>query len=220
MNVNLFIMGRRPLVTRAQVLAASRRLFAERGYAAVSLAQIGESLGISAAAVLRHAPTKEALFKEAMTIVPEGVPLPTDFLGETSAAEDPRKVLLKLARQFIPFIQARLGEQVATWMHARTAEDAQRIAGFLREPFGKAGLTPPRRALRTREEYFRRLVKAGRLQVKDPQAAALQFIAAMHAYVTLHQLVRIMDPPMPLERYLDTLMEIWTKGAIRAGRTS
>ena len=59
-------MGRRARVSREQVMGAARAAFAERGFEGTTLASIGARLGVSPAAVLRHAPTKEALFSAAM----------------------------------------------------------------------------------------------------------------------------------------------------------
>jgi len=99
-------------------------------------------------------------------------------------------------------------------MHARTAQDAQRIADTLQHPFGAtSGPTPPQRVLAILEDYFKRISKVGWWKLRDPKAAALLFLGSLHSYVTLHRLLRIMDPPMPLDRYLDTLFEIWNRGA-------
>lgn len=212
-------MGRRPQVTKDQVLTAAREVFSERGFHGASLAAIGSKLGISAAAVLRHAPGKDELFAAAMQPKESDIRIPMEMLPAVDPKEDPRKALRRLAKAFVPFIEERLSTQIMTWMHARTAEDAQRIAGFLRSPFGEvSGPTPPQRALALLEDYFKKATKAGQMKVKDPKAAALLFLAELHAYVTLHRLVRIMDPPMPLNRYLDSLMDIWTRGAFRPGR--
>jgi hypothetical protein len=53
--------------------------------------------------------------------------------------------------------------------------------------------------------------------VRDPRAAALAFLGSLNAYVFLHRVMRIADPPVPLRRYVDTLLEIWSRGAIRSG---
>jgi AcrR family transcriptional regulator len=209
-------MGRRPRVTSEQVYETARRMFGERGFHDVSLAQIGEKLGISAAAVLRHAATKEELMSKAMAPLYSDIRIPMEKLEEVNPKEDPRKVLRALAKEFVPFLEQRFSEQIALWVHARTARDAQRIAGVIRNPFGPTtGPTPPQRGLKLLEEYFRRIAKAGHWKFQDPKAAALLFLGSLHSYVTLHKLLRIMDPPMPLDRYLDSLFGIWTHGAIR-----
>jgi hypothetical protein len=56
--------------------------------------------------------------------------------------------------------------------------------------------------------------------VRDPRAAALAFLGSLNAYVFLHRVMRIADPPVPLRLYVDTLIEIWQRGAIRPARRS
>ncbi|MEB4211321.1 TetR/AcrR family transcriptional regulator [Mycobacterium sp. 94-17] len=49
---------------RLQLLAAAERLFAERGFLAVRLEDIGASAGVSGPAIYRHFPNKESLLVE------------------------------------------------------------------------------------------------------------------------------------------------------------
>jgi len=199
-------MGRRPKVTRQQVLDAARTLFAERGYDATTLAAIAAPLGVSPAALLRHARDKEELFHVAMASGVQQIRLPLEFLAALDGSEDPRRVLRKIGEAFVPFIEERLAEQVARWMRSRTKR--------LELPFDlDVKPTPPQRALALVEDYLRRARRAGRLQVSDPRAAAMMLLGSLHSFVVLHQVVRISDPPLPLARYLDELVEIWTRGA-------
>ena len=73
-------MGRPAQVTKEQVLRTAREAFAQRGFEGATLELIGRRLGISAAAVLRHAPSKDALFREAMTTIEPDMRLPVEFL--------------------------------------------------------------------------------------------------------------------------------------------
>src|SRR5437867_174793 len=111
-------MGRPARVTRTQVLKAAREAFAAGGYDGTTLATIAARLGLSPAALLRHAPSKAALFAAAM-------------------AEPP---------------------------------------------------------------------------------AAMAFIGNLNAYVFFHRVVPLVDPPLPLDRYIDTLLDIWSRGALAAPR--
>src|SRR5581483_12097867 len=49
---------------RSQLLAAAERLFAERGFLAVRLEDIGAATGVSGPAIYRHFPNKESLLVE------------------------------------------------------------------------------------------------------------------------------------------------------------
>jgi AcrR family transcriptional regulator len=203
-------MGRPQRVTRDQVLAQARRAFAERGFDGTTLADIGARLGISPAALLRHAPSKQALFALAMD-EPAGETLPTDFLATVSSGDDPARVLKRLAREFIPFIEQKMGENIARFLRARSEEEARTI----RLPFDpRKKSAPPVRAIRALETYLRRARDAGSVSVKSARAAALAFLGSLQSYVFLHRVLRI-EPPIPLEGYLDTVLEIWKHGAIR-----
>src|ERR687896_801567 len=52
---------RRTSVRRLELIEAAARLFAARGYYAVTVDDLGEALGLSGPALYRHFPSKEAL---------------------------------------------------------------------------------------------------------------------------------------------------------------
>ena len=56
--------SRRKSHRRLQLLAAAERLFAERGFLAVRLEDIGAAAGVSGPAIYRHFPNKESLLVE------------------------------------------------------------------------------------------------------------------------------------------------------------
>jgi len=201
-------------VQREDVLATARAAFAERGFEGTTLTAIASRLGVTPAALLRHAPNKEALFKAAMDEEPQTVPLPMLFLERTRGDADPQLVLRRLAETFVPFAEARIGESIVRWQ--REAQAGATI-GLALPPQHAAG---PRRGIAIVERYFRRAKRAGRMKMADPQAAALAFMASLQSYVFLHRVARIFDPPLPLARYIDTLIEIWTDGALRPAEPS
>jgi AcrR family transcriptional regulator len=207
-------MGRPPRITREQVLAQARSAFAERGFEGTTLAGIAAHLKVSAAALLRHAPTKQALFDAAMDSEPAGEGLPTDFLADVSPSEDPARVLRRLAALFVPFIEKRMGENIARFLRARTAEAARTI----RLPFDpREKGSPPARVVAALERYLRRARGAGRVSLRDPRAGALVYLGSLQSYVFFHRVLRI-EPVIALDSYLDTVIGIWTRGAIRGRR--
>ena len=206
-------MGRRPKVNREEVLAAARAAFAERGFEGTTLASIAARLGLSPAALLRHARNKEALFTACMTPGPGDQPTPVDFLAELAGSEDPRQVLRRIGEAVVPFAARKLDEQVARFMRAKTGERIP-FPPFADQP----GMSPPQRGFALLEDYFRRAAQAGALHVKDVTAAALALLASLQSYVMLGRILKVPDPPIPLDRYLDTLVEIWTHGAIAPPR--
>jgi len=209
-------MGRRPRVTREQVLRSAREAFAERGYEGTTLAAIGARLDLSPAALLRHAPTKEALFRDSMAAGEAEPGLPSDFLSGVSDRVDPAEALERLARTLIPFIEAKMGENIAHFLKARTETEARTV----RLPFDpRRRSSPPARILAALEAYFRRARAAGRLRLPDTRAGALAFLGAVQSYVFMHRVARI-APPVSLDRYLAALLEIWKRGAISTDRRS
>jgi AcrR family transcriptional regulator len=207
-------MGRRPKVTREEVLTAARQVFAERGFEGTTLATIAAKLDVSPAALLRHAANKEELFSAAMSPAPGEIRVPVEFLAEVDGAEDPRQVVRRIGEAIVPFLEAKIDEQISRWMRSKALQETP---GFPLPFDPEVRPTPPQRLLTLVEEYLRRAVAAGRLRLSDPRAAALLLIGSCHSYVTLHRIARIADPPLPLDRYLDTLVEIWTRGALPAG---
>jgi TetR/AcrR family transcriptional regulator, mexJK operon transcriptional repressor len=203
-------MGRPPKVQREQVLTAAREAFAERGFEATTLAGIAAKLHLSPAALLRHASTKEELFAACMVPGPGEVVIPVEFLRELSGDEDPREVLARIARTLVPFVERKLDEQVAAFMRSKSPEALFPMAHWPRP-------TPPQRGFSYLVEYFRRAVARGRLRVSDPEAAALAFFGSLHSFVTLQRVLQVPEPSIPLERYLDSLLELWESGGIPRG---
>lgn len=213
-------MGRRPKVSREGVLAAARAAFGARGFDGTTLADIAARVGVSPAALLRHAATKAELFAAAMVPEPGAIRPPLEFLAEVSGDEDPQLVIRRIAEVMVPFLEEKLGETVALWMRskANAAEAANSLSqdpSLFPLPFDpRLSPNPPQRALALIEGWLRRAVRAKRISVREPRAAALLLLGSLHSYVTLHRIVHICDPAYPFERYVQALVEIWTHGAI------
>lgn len=199
-------MGRPPRISRDQILDAARAVFTARGFEGTTLAEVGKRLGVTPAAILRHFPTKQELFMSAMT---GGVVSPP-FLGElaeTDAHEDPRVVLRHFAEQAVPFVRRVVGTAIAVQMHLASKTT-------LALPFGvEDEQSPPRLALRTITDYFRRAIAAGVIRGRNPRALALFFMGQLQSYVFMHEVLNV-SPAIPLDAYLDALFDLWVDGAI------
>ena len=70
--------------TRDQVLQAARRLFGERGYAAVTIREIASAAGVSPAMVMKVGGSKEQLHADATPLEPQPLApdVPLEGLGE------------------------------------------------------------------------------------------------------------------------------------------
>lgn len=204
-------MGRPPRITRPQLLATAAGVFAAKGYEATTLADIAKELGVTAAAVLRHVESKQALFAEAMRPPEIKVPEFVAELTNVDPATDPRIVLRALAEHFVPFVQNTIAANLAVYMH--------RSARSFVIPFDpdKAD-SPPRRGMKILTDYFRRAAAAGVIRLDDPRAAALLFLGSLHSYVFFHQILNISPVPYPLDRYIDALLDLWSHGGFGGTR--
>jgi len=200
-------MGRPPTINRERLIDTARRVFAAKGFAATTLADIAGELKVTPAAILRHVDSKQALFglamQSGMLLDPPNCILE---LPHIDAGTDPRVVLRRIAQEFVPFIQQVLATRIVVAMHATSVV----------LPFDPEADNPPRRGLKIVADYFRRAAEAGVLRISDPHAAALLFMGSLQGYVLSHTVLKIV-PPVPLNDYIDALLELWTSGAIRSG---
>lgn len=203
-------MGRTARVSREQVLEAAREAFVDRGYEGTTLATIAGRVGVSPAALLRHARTKRDLFVACMKPDQDDM-LPLGFLEPLSGAEDPAPVLRRVAETMVPFLEDKLRATMARFVYFKAVGGVGRVP----LPFDPdVRPTPPQRNLRLLEEYFRRAVRHGRLRVSNPRAASLAFLATIHSYVFMQAVLQVLEKPLPLGEYVDTVLEVWTRGAI------
>ena len=199
-------MGRPPRITRHQILEAARGGFAERGFEGTTLADVAVGLGVTPAAILRHFPSKQALFAAAMSPHDVEIPQRAAALATADPAADPRVVLRTFAEEIIPFIRSVVGSAIAVQMHMRSRAIVL--------PFDMASEDiPPRRALRLLTDYFTRAMDAGTVRRSDPRALALIFVGHLQSYVLLHDVLDV-EPVYPLDLYLDALIALWAGGAI------
>ena len=206
-------MGRRPVIHRDELLDSARRIFAAKGFAATTLADIADELGVTPAALLRHAESKEALFRAAMErsdrVQPPQCVLDLPMIDAAKA--DPRDVLRNLASGFIPFVQTMISTRLVMAMHANTGRTSVVL------PFDAADDdSPPRRGLQLVVDYFNRAAKAGVLRVANPPAAALLFMGSLQGYVLTLHVLRV-GPAVPVPDYIDALIDLWCNGAIVGG---
>jgi AcrR family transcriptional regulator len=166
---------------------------------------------VTPAAILRHVDSKQALFgqamKSGMLLDPPACILE---LPHIDARTDPRIVLRRIAAEFVPFIQDVLATRIVVAMHAKARSTSVVL------PFDPEADNPPRRGLKIVADYFRRAAEAGVMRIRDPHAAALLFMGSLQGYVLSHTVLKI-TPAVPLDQYVDALLDLWTSGAIRSG---
>ena len=103
---------RRTAVRRLELIEAAARLFAARGYYAVTVDDLGEALGISGPAVYRHFPSKQALL---VAVFDQVIEMQREQLREAlSEATDPAGALEMMVQLHVRFaVEQR--ETMAVW---------------------------------------------------------------------------------------------------------
>jgi AcrR family transcriptional regulator len=106
--------------TRGDILRAARRLFAERGYAGTSMAQVAEQAGVAVQTIYASCGSKRDLMFALVDLVSQEADVAT--LGRQSAAsEDPHEVIefgVRLTRQ----LNERCGDIVGALLSAEAVE--------------------------------------------------------------------------------------------------
>jgi AcrR family transcriptional regulator len=102
----------RTSVRRRELIAAAARLFAARGYHAVTVDDLGEALGISGPALYRHFPSKQALL---VAVFDQVIEIQREHLQDAlSKATDPASALEAMVQLHVRFaVEQR--ETMAVW---------------------------------------------------------------------------------------------------------
>jgi len=112
---------------RAAILTAAAQLFAERGYAAVGMDDIGAAAGVTGPAIYRHFGAKASVLTAVFDKVIDAVMVDPEVIGEVRAAtdEDPATRLRHLVAGYAAAVSGRRG-LIAVFIrevHSLPAED-------------------------------------------------------------------------------------------------
>ena len=169
---------------RRQILDAARRCFARNGFHATSMQDVLRESGLSAGAVYRYFPSKEAMI---ITIAEEGI-----AEIRTVITEDPDKGLSVpqlLERALLALAERDDGDEIArialqVWAEAARSDAVrERLAGAIRETRAVVA------ALIRREDG----------PDVDAEARAAAFVALMPGYIQTRVILGDMDPARFLE---------------------
>ncbi|MET4102004.1 AcrR family transcriptional regulator [Roseovarius sp. MBR-78] len=153
-------------ITGPRVREAALRLFAQHGYAAVSMRKIAGEVGVQAGALYNYTPDKQTLLFDLMRTHMEDLLAGWDGVAPTGAALD---ALEAFTRFHIRFNTRRADAVFVSYMELRnlTPENFDIIEGL-------------RRDYETRlEAILRRGVAEGRLAVAEPRITAMALIAML-----------------------------------------
>lgn len=120
--------GRRPgnRDTRAEILAAARRAFAERGYDGATIRQIASSAGVDPALVHHYFGTKQELFTATIDF-----PLPPAELVQRVFADGTERIGERMVRTFVTVWDSPAGAAGVAML--RSAVTSSLAAALLRE---------------------------------------------------------------------------------------
>src|SRR5262245_25615108 len=117
--------ARRPRDRRDTIVAAAAELFAERGFAAVGVADIAERVGITAGAIYRHFPSKDAVL-EAVTLTTAEAFVTASRVGAASrSTHDPEAPLRRMIADVLTLTFDRPAH-LATYVRERHRLDTSR----------------------------------------------------------------------------------------------
>src|SRR5262245_42266357 len=116
---------RRPRDRRDTIVAVAAELFAERGFAAVGVADIAERVGITAGAIYRHFPSKDAVL-EAVTLATAEAFVSASRVGAASRSDhDPEAPLRRMIADVLALTFDRPAH-LATYLRERHRLDSSR----------------------------------------------------------------------------------------------
>ena len=133
--------------SRAEILRAAQRLFAESGYAKVSIRDIAEAAGVSSSAISYHFGGKAALYRE---VLEEGTSLISEFMERAQKGNVAPDAILRLYGDFL----MRCGEEnpeVMRLIFRELMEGSDVFSSFVRERL-KQMIDVQRRAFREGQE--------------------------------------------------------------------
>lgn len=162
---------------RAQILEAARRLFAERGYAAVTMREIARQIGYTATALYYHFPDKESLLRELCQV---DFLLLSRALRRLARIADPLERLRQAGRVYVNF-GLRHPQQYRFMFMTPHPEPSP---GELQIEKGN----PDQDAYAFLLEAVKEALAAGRFhpELKNPDLVAQVLWASVHGLVALH----------------------------------
>lgn len=172
------LRARHAEVTRRTVLDTARRLFAERGYAGTTIAQLAEEAGVAIQTIYTSVGSKPAVAEALVDAIDEeaGVPALGKRMGEATSGTEVLALAVRLTRQ----LQERGGDVIAM-LHAGAAVEPD-LANTLAE-----GL---RRHRMGAERVGGKLSALGALRVGCPPERAADAVDLLTSHQTYMKLTR------------------------------
>lgn len=198
-------MQSRATDTRSRIRAAALALIAERGFEAVSMRDIAQSVGVRPSAIYNHFDGKQALLAELMTAHMERT---LDALGRAVPVQDtPPRRLAAFARFHVGYHLDEPQDVFVAYMELRSLTPENRAAlGRLRDRYERA---------------LRRILEegsaSGDFAIADPGLEARALIAMMTGVTVWFRDGGALGRAEVVERYVDIVMRSAGAAVPRAG---
>ncbi|MHB1239888.1 MAG: TetR/AcrR family transcriptional regulator, partial [Gammaproteobacteria bacterium] len=190
-----------PAVRRA-LLDCARRLFAEHGYAGVSLRQVGRAAGVNPAMVHYYFGDKRGLYRQIFHEAAGPVLDQVRRLIDDNGTTDTHPI-----QTFLTLLMRTLAR--SPWLPAFITRDVLAPDGEFREEFVHTYASPGGTGVAT---LITREIAAGRLRSDlDPDLAALSLVSlALYPFIALPVARRVFDVPIEPDR-IQRLVEHTTR---------
>lgn len=151
---------------RERILAAATELFRQRGFATVSMEEIGAAVGIAGPSVYRHFPSKAALLTAICRRAADRLAIGAEYALRTSAPPDERTALRRLAESYVHTLTA--SSELAVSFSSDPAHVSERAQAEL---------------VRTQRDYVAQWVRL--LLAAHPELAEREAKISVHAALTV-----------------------------------
>lgn len=187
---------------RASIIAAATTVFLRNGYGVASMDAIAREAEVSKQTIYHHFGGKAALFG---AIIDERCHrLLSPFSWPDTATDDPRAVLVSIARQFVDIMLAP--SSLALYRALMAEVERFPTLGHITYESG------PSRIVASISRYLEEQNAAGRLNVPDTVFAAEQFYGMLTGHLQLRALLGVETSPSPertervVQQAVDTML--------------
>ena len=193
----------------SQMLSAAQRLFAQSGYAAVSMDDIARTANVSKATLYAHFSSKENLFAEILEAESVGI---DDALSIPDIFEnDAEGVLRRFAYDFARFFLDGRGLEI----YRLFVTDLHRFPELVRR-FHAAGPMAMRARL---SRLLAQMAERGALSIDDPELAAENLAALIQGRLPFDRAIGLPPPePAEIERRVESALGLFLRGYAPAER--
>ncbi len=198
---------------REQILDASRRLFAEHGFAQVTMRRIAQEIGYSATTIYLHFPDKISLMQE--LCARDFQALQQGFLAALSAT-DPVERIRALGLAYVRFGASHPHHYRLMFMTGLQDAEAEEVKR--ESPIAHGDPSQDAYALLVAQVAAAQAAGALRTAEGDPHRTAQTLWAGLHGVIALH-LDKGNDPWVPwrpLGEQAGTMIDVLLRGAVPA----